>query len=158
MLPVGPAVLSRRPRPLLREQAYERLRHAILQRHLAPEQRLFDDELRSWLGMSMTPIRDALTRLSADGLAEDPDAVTAPGPCRTRDSRRSFQYSQATPPPLTVVPGVRAYAACRPRSTRSRPAPERPSPANAPRRRGPSRARSLRPPTNPSRTQPHRGD
>jgi len=43
---------------------------AILDGTLEAGERLQDDELSSWLGVSRTPIREALTRLAADGLVE----------------------------------------------------------------------------------------
>lgn len=42
----------------------------ILSRQLAPGQRLDVDEIADQLGVSRTPLKDALTRLSAEGLIE----------------------------------------------------------------------------------------
>lgn len=50
-------------RTLLRDQAYETLRDAIVDGTLAPGERLRDAELEAWLGISRTPIREALLRL-----------------------------------------------------------------------------------------------
>jgi DNA-binding GntR family transcriptional regulator len=57
-------------RPLLRDTAYERLREAIVDGTLAPGEVLHDDELCAWLGLSRTPVRDALRRLGDEGLIE----------------------------------------------------------------------------------------
>jgi DNA-binding GntR family transcriptional regulator len=57
-------------RHLLRDTAYERLREAIVGGTLAPGEVLHDDELCAWLGLSRTPVRDALRRLSDEGLVE----------------------------------------------------------------------------------------
>lgn len=57
-------------RKLLRDQVLERLRAAILDGTLAPGERLHDEELISWLGVSRTPIREALGTLAHEGLIE----------------------------------------------------------------------------------------
>ena len=57
-------------RTLLRDEAYVRIRDAILDGTLEPGERLRDADLTRWLGLSRTPVRDALTRLAADGLVE----------------------------------------------------------------------------------------
>ena len=55
-------------RSLLREQAYVSLRDAIISGTFAPGEKLRDPELENWLGVSRTPIREALARLEAAGL------------------------------------------------------------------------------------------
>jgi DNA-binding GntR family transcriptional regulator len=55
-------------RSLLRDDVYLSLRAAIVDGTLAPGERLRDGELESWLGVSRTPIREALLRLSRAGL------------------------------------------------------------------------------------------
>jgi DNA-binding GntR family transcriptional regulator len=50
-------------RALLRDHAYESIRDAIVDGTLTPGERLRDQELESWLGVSRTPIREALLRL-----------------------------------------------------------------------------------------------
>jgi DNA-binding GntR family transcriptional regulator len=50
-------------RSLLRDHAYESIRDAIVDGTLAPGERLRDQELEGWLGISRTPIREALLRL-----------------------------------------------------------------------------------------------
>ena len=57
-------------RELLRDSAYATLRDAIVVGTLAPGEHLHDDELCRWLGLSRTPVREALTRLADDGLVE----------------------------------------------------------------------------------------
>ncbi len=57
-------------RPLRREQAERRLRAAIVRGDLKPGERLREDELAAWLGVSRTPVREALTRLAAFGLVD----------------------------------------------------------------------------------------
>ncbi|WP_125616553.1 GntR family transcriptional regulator [Specibacter cremeus] len=55
-------------RSLLRDDVYESIRNAIVDGTLAPGERLRDPELEAWLGVSRTPIREALLRLERAGL------------------------------------------------------------------------------------------
>jgi DNA-binding GntR family transcriptional regulator len=55
---------------LLRNDVYRRLRDAIIDGSLAPGERLRDGELATWLGVSRTPVREALLRLAESGLVE----------------------------------------------------------------------------------------
>lgn len=57
--------LSRDP---LGGSAYERIRAAIRDGHLTPGSRITEGELAKWLGVSRTPIREAILRLEQDGL------------------------------------------------------------------------------------------
>ncbi|HEY6759427.1 MAG TPA: GntR family transcriptional regulator [Baekduia sp.] len=57
-------------RQLLRDNAYAKLCDAIVDGTLAPGESLHDDELCAWLGLSRTPVREALNRLADDGLVE----------------------------------------------------------------------------------------
>ncbi|MBT2499178.1 GntR family transcriptional regulator [Agromyces sp. ISL-38] len=60
---------SRAERPSsLRDYAYRELRDAIVSGELAPGERLRDPELEEWLGVSRTPIREAIARLEVAGL------------------------------------------------------------------------------------------
>jgi DNA-binding GntR family transcriptional regulator len=56
--------------PLRREEAELRLRNAIVSGELEPGERLTEDELAAWLGISRTPVREALGRLAAAGLVQ----------------------------------------------------------------------------------------
>ncbi len=55
-------------RSLLRDDVYRRLRDAIVDGTFAPGEQLKDGELAEWLGVSRTPVREALLRLGASGL------------------------------------------------------------------------------------------
>lgn len=55
-------------RSLLRNDVYESIRDAIVDGTFAPGERLRDPELEAWLGVSRTPIREALLRLERAGL------------------------------------------------------------------------------------------
>jgi len=65
-------------RSLLREDVYHSIRDAIVKGTLAPGERLKDPELEAWLGVSRTPIREALLRLERAGLV-----ITTPGRATT---------------------------------------------------------------------------
>ena len=58
------------PAPLLRDGAYDRIRDAILDGSLAPGEPLRPGDLASALGLSLTPVREALARLRDDGLVQ----------------------------------------------------------------------------------------
>jgi DNA-binding GntR family transcriptional regulator len=57
-------------RHLLRDAAYGRLRGAIVDGTLPPGSALRPDELATRLGLSRAPIRDAIARLTSEGLVE----------------------------------------------------------------------------------------
>jgi DNA-binding GntR family transcriptional regulator len=65
-------------RQLLRDDVYESLRNAIVDGTFAPGERLKDPQLEDWLGVSRTPIREALLRLERAGLV-----ITQPGKATT---------------------------------------------------------------------------
>ncbi|WP_431220188.1 GntR family transcriptional regulator [Leifsonia xyli] len=55
---------------MIRDVAYEAIRGAILNGVLHPGERLDDAELQRWLGISRTPVRQALFALTLEGLVE----------------------------------------------------------------------------------------
>jgi DNA-binding GntR family transcriptional regulator len=55
-------------RTLLRDGVYRRLRDAIVDGTFTPGEQLKDGDLAQWLGVSRTPVREALLRLAASGL------------------------------------------------------------------------------------------
>ena len=57
-------------RTLLRDDVYRRLRDAIVDGTFLPGEQLRDAELAEWLGVSRTPVREALLRLAHGGLVE----------------------------------------------------------------------------------------
>jgi DNA-binding GntR family transcriptional regulator len=66
-----PLARARTDRPSsLRDYAYRELRDAIVSGELAPGERLRDPELEEWLGVSRTPIREAIARLETAGLVQ----------------------------------------------------------------------------------------
>ncbi len=64
-----PSIQRVHKRSLLRDDVYQSLRDAIVDGTFAPGERLKDTELEQWLGVSRTPIREALLRLERAGLA-----------------------------------------------------------------------------------------
>jgi len=58
------------PRTLLRDVVYAKMISAIEDGTLAPGERLNDDQLTAWLGVSRTPVREAIARLVAKGFVE----------------------------------------------------------------------------------------
>jgi DNA-binding GntR family transcriptional regulator len=62
--------LSKVTRPLLRDEAYDRIRHAIVDGTLPPGAPLRDADLADQLGLSRAPVRQALLRLADDGLVD----------------------------------------------------------------------------------------
>lgn len=57
-------------RKLLRDTVQDKIRAAIMDGTLEPGERLNDDDLIAWLGVSRTPIREALAELARAGLVE----------------------------------------------------------------------------------------
>ena len=57
-------------RKLLRDTVQDKIRDAIMDGTLEPGERLNDADLISWLGVSRTPIREALAELARAGLIE----------------------------------------------------------------------------------------
>lgn len=89
-----PKAPEREVRTLVRDEAYAQIKRAILSGVIQPGERLDDKELQQWLGVSRTPVRQALYALSLEGLVESaPQAYTrvvAPDP------HEAVQYLQVT--------------------------------------------------------------
>jgi DNA-binding GntR family transcriptional regulator len=64
-LPASPDPVTR---GLLRDDVYLRLREAIVDGTLVPGEQLRDADLARWMGVSRTPVREALLRLQQAGL------------------------------------------------------------------------------------------
>ena len=87
-IPTGSAAVGR---SLLRDDVYRRLRDAIVDGAFTPGEQLKDGELAEWLGVSRTPIREALLRLANSGLVVAlpgrSTTVTAINAAAVRDAR-----------------------------------------------------------------------
>ena len=78
--------LSKVSRPLLRDEAYDRIRQAIVDGTLPPGAPLRDADLADQLGLSKAPVREALRRLADDGLVESkPQSYTRVSDVMSRD-------------------------------------------------------------------------
>ena len=76
-IPVNEQPVVQPKRLLLRDVAREKIRDAILDGTLKSGELLNDDELQSWLGVSRTPIREAINELARVGLIEmEPNRYT----------------------------------------------------------------------------------
>lgn len=64
------ALDSREIRQTIREKVYARLRKAIVEGYFAPGERLIQDKLAEQLGVSRSPVREAIRRLESEGLVE----------------------------------------------------------------------------------------
>jgi len=81
-VPLPPA-LQRPARISARDTAYEQLRDWITLGPLEPGEPILDTEIAELLGMSRTPVREALLRLAQDGLVETfPGRQTRVAPLR----------------------------------------------------------------------------
>ena len=69
----------------LRDVVFNTLREAILRGELKPGERLMEIQLANKLGVSRTPIREAIRKLELEGLVTDDPAK---GKRRLRRSRR----------------------------------------------------------------------
>ncbi len=75
-------------RVLLRDDVFARLRDAIVDGTLAPGEQLRDHDLAAWLGVSRTPVREALLRLQQGGLVvAAPNRSTVVSPLDVRATR-----------------------------------------------------------------------
>lgn len=83
-------------RSLLRNDVYESIRDAIVDGTFAPGERLRDPELEAWLGVSRTPIREALLRLEQAGLIiAQPGRATTVAPFNPESTRGAQQVVAA---------------------------------------------------------------
>ncbi len=89
------------PRRLLRDDVHERLRDAIVDGTLPPGALLRDQELAEWLGVSRTPVREALLRLEQAHLVR-----TSPGRSTTVATLESRSVAEAQ----SVVAAMHALA------------------------------------------------
>jgi DNA-binding GntR family transcriptional regulator len=88
--------LQRVERSLLRDHAYRMLRDAIVTGELPPGAVIRDAELAERVGLSRTPVREALARLADDGLVETkPHSWTRVTPLQLREVRDALVVVRA---------------------------------------------------------------
>ena len=81
---------------LIRSQVLENLRQAILDRRLAPGQRLIERELVELTGVSRTSVREALRELAAEGLVTAiPNKGTIVTSVSAEEARQLYQVRSA---------------------------------------------------------------
>lgn len=81
----APATAQPHRRALLRDDVYRSLRNAIVDGTFTPGEKLVDTDLERWLGVSRTPIREAILRLARSGLViAKPGRSTVVAPVDTR--------------------------------------------------------------------------
>jgi DNA-binding GntR family transcriptional regulator len=80
----------------IRSQVLENLRQAILDRRLAPGQRLIERELVELTGVSRTSVREALRELTAEGLVTAiPNKGTVVASVSAEEARQLYQVRSA---------------------------------------------------------------
>ncbi|MGO1053109.1 GntR family transcriptional regulator [Crossiella sp. CA198] len=98
--------ISRVDRSLLRDRALTAIRRAIVVGDLPPGSPVRDVDLAERLGLSRTPVREALARLTDEGLIESKPhsytRVTAVDPVVVRDAQVVVQAMQAVATRLAV--------------------------------------------------------
>ncbi|MEU8382608.1 GntR family transcriptional regulator, partial [Streptosporangium sp. NPDC048865] len=88
--------IGRPNRGLLSEQALGRIRHAIVTGELQPGEAVKDIDLASRLGLSRTPVREALARLTDEGLIETkPQSYTRVTPLDAQTVRDALEVVQS---------------------------------------------------------------
>ena len=113
----------RPPRPLLRDDVLERIRDAIVDGTLTPGEQVRDADLATWLGVSRTPVREALLELGRAGLVRSsPGRSTVISPLEregVRDAQRvvAAMHRLAV---LTAVPRMTAVDLDRMRAANAR--------------------------------------
>ncbi|SEH03656.1 DNA-binding transcriptional regulator, GntR family [Nonomuraea solani] len=79
------------PRPLLSDEVFHRLRDSIVRGELVAGEKVKDGELAVRLGLSRTPVREALVRLAEIGLVEaKPGAYTRITTLNRRDVEKTL--------------------------------------------------------------------
>lgn len=98
---VADDMFSDRPKAISRqvslsERVYQHLRDAIVSLHLKPCEPASAKTIAEVLGVSRTPVRDALIRLATDHLVDVfPQKVTVIAPLRIGDLKRSYFIREA---------------------------------------------------------------
>ncbi|WP_441788376.1 GntR family transcriptional regulator [Leifsonia sp. 2MCAF36] len=103
-VPIPDPIDGPTPRRLIRDRAYDAIREAILSGELRPGERLDDTELQNWLGISRTPIRQALYALTLEGFIETaPQAHTRVVRPRPEDAAHYLQTIGVLVAGVTVI-------------------------------------------------------
>lgn len=88
----------------LQDKAYGAIKDAIMRNNLLPRQPLSIDELSQNLGVSPTPVREALTRLISEGLVErTPNKTACVTEIREDDVHQNYEVRQLIEPFVTAI-------------------------------------------------------
>jgi DNA-binding GntR family transcriptional regulator len=88
----------------LQERVYKAIKESIMNNDLLPGQLLSIDELAKNLGVSPTPIREALTRLTGDGLVErSPNKTACVVEIKEDDVHQNYTIRKLIEPYATAV-------------------------------------------------------
>lgn len=88
IMSLGPVEKAKKSSPSVREKTYDALKSRILSGGLAQGERLTEEHLAEALGVSRTPVREALHKLEQDGLIEP---LGSRGFCIPKDSREEIE-------------------------------------------------------------------
>ncbi|NDK32983.1 GntR family transcriptional regulator [Nesterenkonia haasae] len=100
-------------RSLLRDDVYRAIRDAIVTGALQPGEKLIDAQLQQWLGVSRTPIREALLRLERTGLVT---AIPGRSTMVTPYDRDAVAHSRAVAAELHALAAFLAVPNLRPKN------------------------------------------
>lgn len=92
-------MLTRLAYSTYRDEAYRSIRAAIMRSEFAPGEALSVEELSERLGVSPTPVREALMRLSAEGLVErTPNKTALVATPAAEDVRQAYELRRLLEP------------------------------------------------------------
>ncbi len=115
------------------DRAYERIRELVLSGEIAPGAKLGQVELAERLGISRTPVREALRRLSAEGLVEPlPNRGFAAADLGLDAVLRRLEVRAILEPGIARLAAERRTPPTSPRSSAASPARSAPAPAPPP--------------------------
>ena len=97
--PMQPSTLTPVSSKTRQETVYEKLQKAISQGDIRPGTRLKNEQISKQLGVSDTPVREALARLRAEGLV-------------TRADHKGYEVKQLTPEDLDEIVRIRVKLEC----------------------------------------------
>jgi len=81
------------------DKAYRAIKESIVRNELLPGESLSIEDLAQQLGVSQTPIREALTRLSAEGLVErEPNRTAVVSTLELQDIHQAYQVRKLLEP------------------------------------------------------------
>jgi DNA-binding GntR family transcriptional regulator len=93
----------------LQQQVYDRLLGRILRQELVPGERLSPPEIAEALGVSITPVRDAVNQMAAEGLVTvTPRRGTVVSPVSIRDIEELYEIRLMVEPQAAEMAASRA--------------------------------------------------